>query len=228
MYRTSTTVAMSSQSTRNSFIRKTYSHLLLAVLGFAGFEAFLFSSGLAAVIGNFLFSVNWLFVIGGLMIFSWLATRFAQSTSSKPVQYFGLALYVVAQAIIFVPLLLIAQAKAGGGVIESAGLATLTGFIGLTLIAFGTRADFSWMGKFLLWGGVGALVLIVCGSIFGFELGTFFSVGMIIFAGAAILYDTSNIIHHYGEDDYVAASLQLFASVTLMFYYILRFFTSRD
>jgi hypothetical protein len=52
---------------------------------------------------------------------------------------------------------------------------------------------------------------------------------MIGFAGAAILYDTSNVLHHYPEDRYVGAALQLFASVALMFWYVLRLFMgSRD
>jgi hypothetical protein len=38
---------------------------------------------------------------------------------------------------------------------------------------------------------------------------------------------TSNVLHHFPEDRYVAASLQLFSSVTLMFWYVLRIFMSR-
>jgi uncharacterized protein len=45
---------------------------------------------------------------------------------------------------------------------------------------------------------------------------------MIGFAGAAVLYDTSNIIHAYPEDRYVSAAMQLFASIALMFWYVLR------
>ena len=84
------------------------------------------------------------------------------------------------------------------------------------------------MRGMLMWGGVLALVAIVGAVIFGFELGTWFSVAMVGFAGAAILYDTSNVLHHYPEDRYVAAALALFASVALMFWYILRLFMSRD
>jgi FtsH-binding integral membrane protein len=51
---------------------------------------------------------------------------------------------------------------------------------------------------------------------------------MIGFAGVAVLYDTSNIMHHYPQDKYVAASMALFASIAMMFYYILRLFMSRD
>ena len=64
--------------------------------------------------------------------------------------------------------------------------------------------------------------------IISWNIGTWFSVVMIAFAGAAILYDTSKIMHHYPEDRYVGAALELFASVALMFWYVLRLFMSRD
>jgi FtsH-binding integral membrane protein len=47
---------------------------------------------------------------------------------------------------------------------------------------------------------------------------------MIALAGGAILHDTSKVLHHYPEDKYVAASLELFASVALMFWYVLRLY----
>lgn len=145
------------------------------------------------------------------------------SSVSKPAQYVALAAYVVGQAIIFVPLLFIANHYAPGA-ITSAALVTFLGFVGLSLVAFMTRKDFSFLRGILIWGGIIALVLIVAGVIFGFYLGTLFSVAMVALAGAAILYDTSNILYHYPEDRYVAAALQLFASVALMFWYVLRLF----
>ena len=105
---------------------------------------------------------------------------------------------------------------------------TLLGTAGLTAVALITRKDFSFLRGILVWGGILALVGIVAAVLFGFELGTWFSVAMIGFAGAAVLYDTSNILHHYPEDRYVAAALQLFASIALMFWYVLRLFMSRD
>ena len=50
---------------------------------------------------------------------------------------------------------------------------------------------------------------------------------MVALAGASILYDTSNVLHHYPEDRYVGAALQLFASVAMMLWYVLRIFLSR-
>jgi hypothetical protein len=131
----------------------------------------------------------------------------------------------VAEAIIFVPLLFIANHFAPG-VITSAVAVTFLGFTGLSLVAFFTRKDFSFLRGILCWGGIVALVLIGAGAIFGFQLGTYFSVAMVALAGGAILYDTSNILHHYPEDRYVAAALELFASVALMFWYVLRLFLS--
>ncbi len=223
----STAVSRQSVDVRATFITRTYAHLLGAMIGFALIEVVLFQTGIATVIARAFLSVNWLWVLGGFMIVGWLASRTAHSTVSRPAQYAALVGFVIAEALIFVPLLFIAQAAAPG-VIRSAALVTLIGFTGLTAVAVMTRKDFSFLGGILRWGFVVALVLIVAGVLFGFELGTFFSVAMIALAGGAILYDTSNILHHYPEDRYVGAALELFASVALMFWYVLRLFMSRD
>jgi len=162
-------------------------------------------------------------VLGGFMVVSWLASHVAHRAVSLPAQYAALIGMVGAQALIFVPLLVIANLYAPGA-IQSAALVTILGFAGLTAIAFVTRKDFSFLGGVLKWAGICALLVIAGGVIFGFTLGMFFSVAMVAFAGAAILYDTSNVIHHFPEDRYVAGALELFASVALMFWYVLRIF----
>jgi FtsH-binding integral membrane protein len=123
-------------------------------------------------------------------------------------------------------MLYIANATAPG-VIDSAAGVTVLGSIGLVATAMITRKDFSFLRGLMVWGFILAMVGIVSSLIFGFELGTWFSVAMIGFAGAAVLYDTSNIMHHYPQDKYVAASMALFASIALMFWYVLRLFMSR-
>ncbi len=220
-------VSMANVEERADFISKTYMHLFGAMIGFTVFEIFLFKTGLAEVIASAMLGVNWLIVLGGFMLVSWFASRTAASTESVAAQYGALAAYVAVWGIMFVPILYIADLTAPG-VINSAATVTLLGFAGLTAIAFMTRKDFSFLGGVLRWVGIVALVLIVGSVLFGFQLGTFFSVGMIAFAGAAILYDTSNILHHYPQDKYVAASLALFASVALMFWYVIQLFLGRD
>jgi uncharacterized protein len=219
---------LDSVDSRAQFITRTYNHLFGAIVAFALIEIALFKTGMAAIIAQTMLGFSWLLILGAFMVVGWIASRAATSATSKGAQYAGLAAYVVVEALIFVPLLYIAEVKAPG-VISSAALVTFMGFAGLTGIAFYTRKDFSFLRGILMWGGIGALVLIAASVLFGFQLGVFFSVAMVVFAGAAILYDTSNVIHHFPEDRYVGAALQLFASAALMFWYILRLFmASRD
>ena len=211
---------------RAQFIARTYTHLFFAIIGFTLFEVALFKSGAAENIAKLMLGTSWLIVLGAFMIVSWLARSAAHSSLSKPAQYAALTGYVLAQAVIFVPLLYIANRVAPGAIACAAGV-TLLAFAGLTLLVFSTRKDFSFMRGILMWGGIVALVLIVAGALFGFQLGTFFMVAMVALAGGAILYDTSNVLHHYSEDRYVAAALELFASVALMLWYVLQLFMSR-
>ncbi len=212
---------------RTEFVRRTYTHLFGAMLAFVLVEVVLFKTGLAASIANALLGVNWLFVLGGFVVVSWIASRAAHRAKSLQTQYLALGGFVLAEAIIFVPMLYMAQ-YAAPGVLRSAAAVTLFAFTGLTAIVWFTRKDFSFLGSLLKWGGVVALALIVGGVAFGFDLGTYFSVAMIGLAGAAILYDTSTILRDFPQDRYVGAALELFASVALMFWYVLRLFLSRD
>ena len=214
------------QNSRGRFIARAYNHLFGAILAFIAIEVFLFKSGIAEVMANAMLGVSWLLVLGGFVVLSWIARSVAHRAQSQAAQYAALAGYVVGQAIIFVPLLYVAD-KYAPGAIGSAALVTFLGFVGLSLVAFFTRKDFSFLRGILFWGGIMALVTIVGAVIFGFNLGTFFSVAMVGLAGAAILYDTSNILYHYPENRYVAAALELFSSVALMLWYVLRIFMSR-
>lgn len=208
---------------RERFIVRTYNHLFLSIVLFAAIEVGLFMTGASKVIAQTMMSTSWFIVLAGFMVVSWLASRAAHRSTSLATQYLALIGFVVAEAIIFVPLLYIANTYAPGA-IQSAAMVTIAGFAGLTGIAFWTRKDFSFLGGILRWVGICVLVLLAASLIFGFHMGTFFSVGMVAFAGAAILYDTSNVIHHFPEDRYVGAALELFASVALMFWYVLRIF----
>jgi len=142
---------------RATFIARTYNHLLGSIILFVLIEVVLFKSGVAEVLAQRMLGVNWLLVLGGFVLVNWLASRAAHTSRSKGTQYAALIGFVAAEAIIFVPLLYIAQHYSGGGVIESAAMLTLAGFGGLTAIAFWTRKDFSFMGAVLRWAGIVAL-----------------------------------------------------------------------
>jgi len=221
-------VAALEADARGTFITKTYLHLFGAIGVFTLIETFLFQTGFAAAFTRFLVNLPmaWLLVLAGFVGVSWLATRVAHTAGSLGAQYAALAGFLVVEAIVFAPLIFIASLKADGLIGSAAGI-TLIGFGVLTAIVFYTRKDFSFLRTLLIWGGFIALGVIAGAVVFHLPLGGWFCVAMIALAGAAILYDTSNVLHHYPEDRYVAAALQLFASVALMFYYVLSFLTRR-
>lgn len=221
-------VAHLDASTRATFLMRTYGHLVGAVLLFVVLELWYFSTGIADSIAAALLSVSWLMVLGAFLVVGWLASRAAHTSRSMPMQYLALGGFVVAESLIFAPLLYIANSVAPGA-IESAAQVTILGFALLTFIVYRSRCDFSFLYPMLQFGFIMALVAIVVAVIFGFQLGIFFSFGMVLLAGGAILYDTSNVFHKYPEDRYVGAALELFASVALLFWYVLSIFlSSRD
>ncbi len=214
-------------SERATFITRTYLHLLGAIAAFVGIEAWLIQSSVAEpLIGMMMGSrYSWLIVLGLFVGVSWIADMWAQSATSKAMQYMGLALYVVAEAVVFLPLLYIASNFYPQAIPMAAG-STAALVVLLTAVVFITRKDFSFLRPIVLFGGLAAMGAIVVGILFGFTLGPIFTYAMIAFACIAVLYDTSNILHHYRTDQYVGASLALFASVALLFWYILRLFMS--
>jgi uncharacterized protein len=223
--------ADSAPAQRASFIRKTYGLLAVAILAFIVIEAALFVSGAASLIAYGVFGtggLGWLAVLALFMGISYLANRWAVSESSTAVQYLGLSVYVVAEALIFVPLIFLATYYSNdGSVLIKAGVVSLGLFLGITATVFMTRTDFSFLAPILTIGGFAALGFIVASLIFGFTLGNVFAFVMVAFAGTAILYNTSNVMHRFNPNQHVAAALTLFASIALLFWYVLRIFTSR-
>lgn len=217
-------VADASAGQRVAFIRRTYMHLGGAILAFAAIEGILFQTGIPRamleMLGNSRFS--WLLVLGAFMGISYLANTWAMNSASVNMQYAGLGLYVVAQAFLFLPMLAVVVAMGGSDTLFLAGAFTLLLFTGLTYTAFTTKTDFNFLGGILKIGGFVALGVIVCSALFGFTLGVLFSAIMIAFAAGSILYETSNVMLRYNTSQHVAASLGLFASVALLFWYILR------
>lgn len=221
------TVASSAAVDRATFIKQTYLHVAGALGAFVVLESMLMASPLAPALANLMFTGrwSWLIVLGLFMFVSHIATKWASTATSLGGQYAGLGLYVVAEVIILCPLLMLAS-RFGDGLIMKAGLITGGLFIGLTWVAFTSGKDFSFMAGFLKIAGLVALGTIVVSMIFGFSLGLWFTGAMILLVGGSILYQTSNVIHHYQTTQYVAASLALFASIATLFWYVLQMLMS--
>lgn len=235
-YATSTDSASAHVAERSLFLRRVYGHLALALLGFVALEAFLLSipSVRAAAIGIASKGGGmWLVVMLGFMGVSFLAQKMATSNTSVGTQYGGLALYVVAQALIFLPLIGFVMMRGEGGtaLLSKAGLITGGLFLGLTTVALTTEKDLSFMQRFIKIGMWVALGIIVASLLFGFSLGIIFMSAMILLMSACILWETQQIQREWPSEMYVAASLTLFASFATLLWYVIQFlmsFTSRE
>jgi len=223
-------VAQVSEADRIAFYKKTYTHVAGGVLLFVLFEYLFLQS---ATIVEFALSMTqgykWLLLLGGFMLVTSYAESTALKTSDKNLQYLAYSGYVFAQAFIFIPLIYIAISYTNNfDIIKQAGIVTLALFVGISSIVFITKKDFSFIRAGLSVGFFIAIGLIIAGALFGFNLGLWFSVGMCVLAAGSILYQTSNLVHKFSTDDYIPAALGLFASLMLLFWYVLQIFMSRD
>lgn len=212
-------------ASRSRFINRTYGHLTAAIFAFTGIEIALFKSGVAETLARAI-QGNWIIAMIAFMAVSWVATGVAHRSVSKTAQYLALGGFVVMQAIVFVPLLYIASVIMPSA-IANAAMVTFVGFAALTAIVFTTGKDFSFLGGVIKWGFLVAILAAVGALIFNWQLGQFYSLAVIALAGAGILYGTSNVLHHYPEDRYVAAALELFSYVAIMLWHVLRLFLLR-
>ncbi|MDQ4131815.1 MAG: Bax inhibitor-1 family protein [Actinomycetota bacterium] len=222
-------VAYCEEQTRADFVVRVYQHLAIAVVAFIAVEALFLRTGLAEAAYDLVAanSAAWLLVLGGFMLVSWLATAAAHDLLNPSRQYAGLFGLVLAEALIFAPFLhYIFDVQSGGAsTVWAAAAVTVAGFVGLSAVAFTTRKDLSFLRPILLWAGVCALLLIVAAVLFGLDLGVWFSLAMIALAGGSILYQTQAIMREYPPDAHVGGAVQLFASVMLLFWYVLRLFS---
>ena len=223
-------VAQAEASERATFIRRTYAHLAGAILAFVGIEALLLNTVDHRAVLQFMFGgrFSWLLVMLGFMAAGWIARTFAYSRTSLGMQYFGLALYVVAWAIMFLPLMIIASYMVDQTIIPTAGILTLAVFGGLTLSVLFTRKDYTFLAPILSVGTMIALGVIVAAIFIGFSLGLVFSFAMVALMSGYTLFYTSRVLLHYHTDQYVGAALELFACVAMLLWYILQILMSLD
>ncbi|WP_386068070.1 Bax inhibitor-1 family protein [Tahibacter sp. UC22_41] len=212
---------------RIAFIRSTYTYLAVALLAFTVISGLLYLSGVGVAMLKLMSASRWVWIgfLGAFMAVGWLASNWADNAESNEKQMLGLGIYVAAESLIFAPMFAIAALVAPKA-IPAAGFITLLLVAGLTYTAFSTKKDFSFLGGILKVALFCAIGAIIAGAIFGFSLGIWFSAIMVVVAGGCVLYDTSNIIHHYPTDRPAGAALHLFASIALLLWYVLRILIS--
>lgn len=111
-------------------------------------------------------------------------------------------------------------------IFEAIGI-TAVMFISLTVFAFQSKVDFTFMraGLFLL------LSIMFWFSILGWIVGitmplAYSFLGVLLFSGY-IIYDTSVIIHNFEPDEYINGAIQLYLDVLNVFLYVLKILSKK-
>lgn len=215
---------------RSRFLTRTYLNLTGAVAAFAMIETLLFAFCRDAIANFWLANAK----VSGIAILilclggPFVANAILNASKTKVGHYVALAFYVAMYVLIFMPILAVALHFTDGGlslVGQAAGL-TVSLFVALTAAVFVTRKDFSFLRSFLVFASFAALGLILASMLFGFALGAVFAGAMIALACGYILYDTSKVMLHCDETMDVVASIELFASLMTLFYYVLHLLLS--
>ena len=214
-------VASASDVERKTFYKQTYMHLALALMSTILIEYAFFTTNIAESIMTFMMSSRWI----GFLLFigaSWLGQSMAYS-QDKTKQYLGLGLYVMAYSVFFVPVLYYSAMYLGVQIIQEAALVTLLLFGALTLTAFTTKKDFSFLGGALKIGGFIILgVILISFIVPGITSSIWWVSAVIIFLGGLILWETSQIKNKYPTNMYVGAAASLYGSFMTLFLYVLR------
>jgi len=208
---------------RAVFLKKVYSLLLAGLLTFA---ATLWAADNVPAVQNLCESL-WRTISGskfGFLLYlgifiggQMLVHAMAEKKPINIVLFFGWAFLL---GLLIAPIVLYA-AQAAPETLTQASLLTAIIFIGLTAVVFFTGKDFSFLRGILGVGMFGLLGIAIAGMIFGFTLGLWFSaLAVLLFAGY-IVYDTSNILHHYTTNMAVTGAIVLFTDVVLLFKHLL-------
>ncbi len=228
-------VAAASPATRADFYRKTY---LLVAVACAVFGLVLAGILATPAIVNPLTSLffgsgafGWLLVLAGFWGISMLSNRLAFGGASAGTQIAGLGIYIVAEALLFAPMLNILMWRFGSAtmlneIVAPAALSTLLLSVGLTATVFMTKTDFSFLRAFITIGffvALGAMLLLM---FFG-GIGSWFIIAMTVFIAVVILYQTWVVKTQFRPDQHVGAALVIFAGIATLFWYLIMIFASR-
>ncbi len=225
-------VANAPVDARADFLMKTYLHLFGAMLAFCGLTALFVNLPFTKpfIMAYFTSPITQLIVLGAFMLTSWLASAMAHSSTSQSTQYLGLGLYVLAESLIFTPLLFIAANYTAPWTIPAAGITTILCFGALSATVIITRKNFSFLYPILSIISFAVLAAFICAAFIpGFSLAEWkgwLLPLMIVVASGYVLVHTSQVMFEYQVGQHVAASLALFSSVALLFWYVLQYVMS--
>ncbi len=212
------------ENERITFLQRTYVHLALCIVALIAVLAILlrtFPDEKVAATAARLGEVAWLAILVCYIGASWLARISVTHARSPIVQYLVLAVYVAATAVLLWPVLAFASTVDGSIPLNSC-VVTLALFGALTMHSFSSRAV-NTVGTTSLMLMIALIAAVGLGSWHGhFGLGLWLSVGVILLSALYVMYETSSIVYQYRTDQHIAAALTLFASTSLILWYVVR------
>ncbi len=226
-------VADAPAADRAAFFRRTYG---LVAASFGAFAIALYAFFVSGIAHSFMSAIAGVGSWGmlGVMVLFWFGTTAAQSLAfnraSRTSQYAGLGLYVLLQALIFVPLIYytaIVTKGNPGEILIPACMATGALVVALTAVVFMTNMDFSFLKVAIVIGSICALGIIIVSLFTGWSLGAWFSIAMIVLMATVILYQTNEVKNTMETDQHVAAAFVLFSSFVTLLFYVIRLFAGR-
>jgi len=211
---------------RLTFLKKVYGLFSLALVIFAG--ATWVGSTNEAVLGMVLPLLGKGFLAYILIMFAMFALL-RMTASRFPLNLIGLGVFAVFEGLLTGPLVYYVVGTSGVEVVAQAAILTTVVFGSLTLFAWTSKKDFSFM-RGALWAGLGVLVgFILLSFLFGYSAsGWGVSAAFVLLMAGFVLYDTSNIMRHYPIDQAPAAAAGLFLNFVIMFRNILMLLARRD
>jgi modulator of FtsH protease len=211
--RLSTARPQSIRLATNKVIRNTYM-LLSMTLAFSAVMAFVAMATGAR-------PISWIVMIAVFIGGPFLIHALRNSIWSLPLTFVftGFMGYVLG------PIVTLYLAQPNGSEIVMGALSTTAVmFVGLSAYALTTRKDFSFLGGFVFVGFLVVLAAIVANLFLGLPaLSLAISAAAVLVVSAAILFDTSRMVHD-GETNYVMMTVSLYANIYVLFLHLLNLF----
>jgi len=215
--------ASGSVQDRISFVRSVYLWLMggFAVAGLGALSAPYVAASLIPLTGRFFVWALFIAQFGTLMWASAVSRR-------KPMNRVAYGVFTYVSGVIAGIISLVVARQSGASIVLAAAGMTAADFLVLTLVAFVTKKDFSFLRNFVI---VGISVMFFGGliaAIFHLDtLGLLVSAVAVIACSAKILWDTSAMLRTGDTSDPAGFALSLFVSLYNIFISLLRLLGGR-
>jgi len=222
-------ISYASPEERASFLRRAYLGFALMIVLWFGLDTLLLKLPLSRDLITIWFSnsSSWFIVIIGFLLLRLITRLVSNRGLHISMQIGALAACLILQSLLFAPILIMGESLAGSPFLLETMV--MAGFLllGVLCTAFTVRKDFS---QVMVISQISICLisgLLACAWIWGIQEDWFLLLGIAAISGFAILHATLRIMNHQDTDEILSASLNLFASLSLLLWVSLRFIILR-